>query len=92
MAQPGWYVVLPEDFTPPGFAWAIDKTVPTVRSNDAAYMEGKNFVAIIDGFLVSPNVEIQKVSGHNLAFQNSDHNPVSAVFVLKNIQGRIVKK
>ncbi|MEI6614879.1 MAG: endonuclease/exonuclease/phosphatase family protein, partial [Chrysiogenales bacterium] len=31
MTRPGWYATLPEDFTPPGFAWAIDKTVPTVR-------------------------------------------------------------
>jgi endonuclease/exonuclease/phosphatase family metal-dependent hydrolase len=83
MARPGWYATLPEDFTPSGFAWAVDKTVPTVRSSALAYKEGENFVAVIDGFLVSPNVEIQKVSGHNLAFQNSDHNPVSAVFVLK---------
>jgi endonuclease/exonuclease/phosphatase family metal-dependent hydrolase len=83
MARPGWYVTLPEDFMPSGFAWAVDKTVPTIRSNSTAYKEGENFVAIIDGFLVSPNVEIQKVTGHNLAFQNSDHNPLSAVFVLK---------
>lgn len=83
IAQPGWYVMLPEDFTPAGFAWAVDQTVPTIRSNGTAYKKGENFVAVIDGFLVSPNVEIQKVSGCNLAFQNSDHNPVSAVFVLK---------
>lgn len=83
MARSGWYMTLPEDFTPAGFAWAIDKTVPTVRSSASAYKEGESFVAVIDGFLVSPNVEIQKVTGHNLVFQNSDHNPVSAVFVLK---------
>lgn len=83
MARPGWYVTLPEDFTPSGFAWVVDKSVPTVRNNASAYKEGENFVAVIDGFLVSPNVVIQRVTGHNLAFQNSDHNPVSAVFVLK---------
>ena len=83
MAQPGWYMTLPADFTPSGFAWAMDKTVPTVRCGASAYHKGENFVAIIDGFLVSPNVKIQKVSGCNLAFQNSDHNPVSAVFFLE---------
>jgi endonuclease/exonuclease/phosphatase family metal-dependent hydrolase len=83
MARPGWYAPLPQDFTPPGFAWATDKTVPTIRNNGSAYKEGENFVAVIDGFLVSPNVAIQRVSGHDLAFQSSDHNPVSAVFVLK---------
>jgi endonuclease/exonuclease/phosphatase family metal-dependent hydrolase len=83
IARPGWYEPLPDDFTPAGFVWAKDKTMPTIRSNGSAYKEGENFVAVIDGFLVSANVEIQKVAGHNLAFKNSDHNPVSAVFVLK---------
>lgn len=83
IAQPGWYMPLPDDFTPSGFSWAVDKTVPTIRSTGSAYKEGGNFVAVIDGFLVSPNVEIQKVTGHDLAFKHSDHNPVSMVFVLK---------
>jgi endonuclease/exonuclease/phosphatase family metal-dependent hydrolase len=82
-ARPGWYMALPDDFTPPGFAWAVDKTVPSIRSNGTAYQEGENFVAVIDGFLVSANVEIRTVTGRDLAFRNSDHNPVSAVFVLK---------
>jgi endonuclease/exonuclease/phosphatase family metal-dependent hydrolase len=83
MARPGWYMALPDDFTPPRFAWAVDKTVPSIRSNGTAYKEGENFVAVIDGFLVSANVEIRMVTGHDLAFRNSDHNPVAAVFVLK---------
>jgi len=81
--RPGWYVALPDAFTPPGFAWAVDKTVPSIRSNGTAYRPGENFVAVIDGFLVSANVEIRQVTGHDLAFRNSDHNPVSALFVLK---------
>jgi endonuclease/exonuclease/phosphatase family metal-dependent hydrolase len=82
-ARPGWYMALPDDFTPPGFAWAVDKAVPSIRSNGTAYKEGQNFLAVIDGFLVSANVEIRTVTGHDLAFRNSDHNPVSALFVLK---------
>jgi endonuclease/exonuclease/phosphatase family metal-dependent hydrolase len=81
--RPGWFVMLPDDFAPAGFAWAVDRTVPSIRSNGTAYQAGENFVAVIDGFLVSPNVEVREVSGHDLAFENSDHNPVSAVFVLK---------
>lgn len=83
MARPGWYMPLPDDFTPSGFAWAVDKTVPSIRSTGTAYKRGENFLAVIDGFLVSPNVEILKVSGHDLDFSHSDHNPVAAVFVLK---------
>jgi endonuclease/exonuclease/phosphatase family metal-dependent hydrolase len=83
MARPGWYMALPDDFAPPGFAWAVDKTVPSIRSNGTPYKLGENFVAVIDGFLVSANVEIRTVTGHDLAFRSSDHNPVSALFVLK---------
>jgi len=83
IARPGWYMPLPTDFTPPGFSWAVDESVPTIRSTGSAYKKGANFVAVIDGFLVSPNVEIKKVNGRNLAFQHSDHNPVAALFVLK---------
>ena len=31
---------------------------------------------IIDGFLVSPNLTIDKAKGFDLEFHHSDHNPV----------------
>ncbi|CAM4053817.1 endonuclease [Bacillus manliponensis] len=80
---PEWLVQLPEDFTDGGFQWAVDDSVWTVRDNVKSYVEGENFVTIIDGFLVSPNVEIVSVQGHDLKFENSDHNPVSTVLKLK---------
>jgi endonuclease/exonuclease/phosphatase family metal-dependent hydrolase len=81
--RPGWYETLPDGFTPPGFVWAVDGAMPSIRGTAAPYRAGINFVAVIDGFLVSPNVEILEVNGRDLAFNNSDHNPVAAVFVLK---------
>ncbi|EKS8367443.1 endonuclease/exonuclease/phosphatase family protein [Bacillus thuringiensis] len=80
---PKWLVRLPQDFTEGGFQWAVDSSVYTVRDNRTAYIKGKSFVTIIDGFLVSPNVEILQVKGHDLQFTHSDHNPVSAVFQLQ---------
>ncbi len=80
---PDWCVEMPADFIPEGFSWVADKMVPTVRQNSTAYREGYNFVAVIDGMLVSPNIEVAKVQGHNLGFENSDHNPVTATFILK---------
>lgn len=80
---PEWLVELPKDFTDGGFKWAVDSSVWTVRDDAKKYVEGENFVTIIDGFLVSPNVEIVNVQGKDLKFENSDHNPVSAVFKLK---------
>lgn len=80
---PDWLQKIPEDFTPEGFQWAVDKKVPSNRSVDMPYKSGENFLSVIDGFLVSPNIEIKEVKGSNLQFKNSDHNPITAVVKLK---------
>lgn len=80
---PEWLQPFPEAFGPEGFRWALDEATPTVRTLDAAYEEGVNFLAVIDGFFVSPNVEIMQVAGTSLNFENSDHNPVTGTFILK---------
>lgn len=80
---PFWVQLLPEDFTPTGFTWGSDPTIATVRDNALPYQQDVNFVSVIDGFLVSPNVEISEVVGHDLGFEHSDHNPVTAEFILK---------
>ncbi|WP_203364024.1 endonuclease/exonuclease/phosphatase family protein [Bacillus sp. REN10] len=80
---PEWLVQLPKNFNEGGFQWAVDPNVWTVRDDVKKYVEGENFVTIIDGFIVSPNVEIVSVQGHDLKFEHSDHNPVSATLRLK---------
>ncbi len=80
---PSWLVELPNDFTQDGFHWAVDDTVLTVRDNRTEYIENESFTTIIDGFLVSPNIEIIDVYGHDLGFENSDHNPVTCKLKLK---------
>jgi endonuclease/exonuclease/phosphatase family metal-dependent hydrolase len=80
---PDWLQTIPEDFLPDGFKWVADRSVPSNRTIAQAYVEGENFLSIIDGFLVSPGVEVQWVRGHDLGFENSDHNPITAQFVLK---------
>ena len=71
-----WIHDLPNDFTPDGWQWGIDPTSPTVRTNERPYIDGENYTCVIDGFLLSPNVEIKSVRGYNLHFKDSDHNPV----------------
>ena len=80
---PDWVEKFPADFDLNNYNWAVDPTTPTVRSNEQAYVKDENFVAIIDGFLVSDNIEIVKVQGIDLQFENSDHNPVILTFKLK---------
>lgn len=58
--------------------------VPSVRNLDKPYKKGESFVALIDGFIISDNVE--NVSGEviDAEFEHSDHNPVEMTFKLKN--------
>lgn len=79
-----WGLDLPKDWAPQGWKWGIDNNVPTNRSNESPFIDGKNFKTIIDGFLVSPNIKIIKVRGINLHFNDSDHNPVFIKILLQN--------
>jgi endonuclease/exonuclease/phosphatase family metal-dependent hydrolase len=82
-AWPEWLQSFPEDFKPSGFKWMVDDSIATVRTLDIAYTEGINFRAVIDGFLVSSNVDKILLHNTDLAFEHSDHNPVTAEFVLR---------
>lgn len=75
---PDWVATLPEKLTSEtGFKVAYDKDISTARSNEKPYVKGENFEAIIDGFLVSPNLKVISVKATNLGFTHSDHNPVT---------------
>ena len=85
--MPLWPNTHPELWTPGvldtdmlgGFGSAYDLTVPTCRLLNQPYdpsdTENTQYYAI-DGFLVSPNVEVSAVKTLDLGFENSDHNPV----------------
>ncbi len=73
-----WLQSIPEDWTPEGWTWAIDPSVPTVRTNDQPYRPGENHRTVIDGFLLSPNIRLDEVKGIELGFAHSDHQPVVA--------------
>lgn len=75
-----WIAVLPESLTKTGFKLAYDDKINSVRSAVKPYVAGENFETIIDGFLVSPNVEVVSVKTHDLKFANSDHQPVTGIF------------
>ena len=75
-----WVHPFPEEMLPQGWRIAIDATTPSVRTNERPYAKGENFTTVIDGFIVSPNVETLSVSTRDLDFQYSDHQPVTARF------------
>lgn len=71
-----WLFPFPEDALPEGWRIAADASVPSVRTNHQPYVAGDNYVTSIDGFIVSPNVEIRRVAGVDLGFEHADHQPV----------------
>ena len=81
---PNWLKDLPSSFVPEGFSWAVDRTTPTRRSLNGPYVPGKTFKAVVDGFLVSDNLYIQKVFTHDHDFSNSHHNSVTLEFIILN--------
>lgn len=82
---PAWVAILDERDLPEGIR--IQKAenqleVPTCRAAEIPYEKGVNFVTVVDGFLVSANVEAT-AENIDTDFAYSDHNPVLLRFTLK---------
>ena len=82
-SKPEFYVELSKDMKLNSWKWAVDESVPTNRSVAFPYSKGKNFVTVIDGYYVSPNIEIEYVKNLDYQFRSSDHNPVILKVKLK---------
>lgn len=80
----GWAQPFPAELLPAGIRRCMDyKTLtPTCRNCDIPYKKG-NFTIIVDGFLVSENVEVKTVENISCDFSFSDHNPVVLEFICK---------
>jgi len=79
---------LDADMLEPGWSFVFDDTEPTCRSNQRIYNDADAAAHnwqyhVIDGFIISPNIEKLSVNVINEDFQNSDHNPVYMTFQLK---------
>lgn len=75
-----WLHAFPAEKLDNGWRVAADAEVPTVRTNERPYRRGENFTTVIDGFVVSPNVETVSIRTTDLDFQYADHQPVTATF------------
>jgi endonuclease/exonuclease/phosphatase family metal-dependent hydrolase len=67
---------IPEQLFPPDWLWIYDASFPTNRKTRTPYVPGTTFVTLIDFFLLSPNVKVEKVRTLHLDFEYSDHQPV----------------
>ncbi|AEV94968.1 endonuclease/Exonuclease/phosphatase family protein [Pediococcus claussenii ATCC BAA-344] len=82
-----WTKPFPKGKIPNGFMMPTKEVrknkIPSARSLDESYHPGKTFVTMIDGFIVSKNIETKNEHIQNTKFKYSDHNPVVMDFQLK---------
>ena len=70
------------EILPEGFQFAVDDSYPTCRLLNKAYDKNSQ-VYVIDGFIVSPNVQVEQVKVNNHDFHYTDHQPVELKVRLK---------
>ena len=70
---------------PEGWTLAYDVNVPTCRLLNQPYNPEDEATQhyVIDGCILSPNVELVSVETLDEGFENSDHNPVFLKTILK---------
>ena len=64
----------------------MDSRTPSCRSLDQPYAgaDTENFqYYVIDGFIVSSNIQVDSCQTQSLSFRNTDHNPVVLDVTLK---------
>lgn len=68
------------------WTYVFDQNAPSVKVNNLPYLgnEDKVFTYVVDGFIVSKNIEVSEVKSINTNFKYSDHRPVKMTFKLKN--------
>ena len=78
--------VLDEALLPEGWTLAYDLSTPTCRLLNQPYDPGDTAGTqhyVIDGLILSPNVQLKSVETLDEGFVNSDHNPVRVQVVLR---------
>lgn len=70
--------VLESDILPEGWQFAYDLTTPSCRLLNEPYTSTSQNTQfyVIDGFILSPNVQFNSVVTKDAAFEYTDHNPV----------------
>ncbi len=79
--------VIGADVLPDGFRFVFDDRLPTCRLLNAPYTGAyeTSQVFVIDGFILSPNIQVKEVQTIDTGFTYSDHQPVRVSLVLEPV-------
>ena len=88
MKVPDWVAQIKAEDIPQHFSFVSNKNVPTCRSTEIPLTKDDNgdmvnYSVVIDGFMVSDNVQVNLIHNIDTDFKYSDHNPVIMKFELK---------
>ena len=89
MKVPDWVAQIDETSIPENFSFVKTTNCATCRSTDIPYTINENgnylsnYSVVIDGFMISNNVQMNFVQNINTNFLYSDHNPAMMKFELK---------
>ena len=87
--KPDWIQILSSDEFGDNFKIVSDNTKPSCRDADIPWEEGVTYATVVDGFIISDNIELISVNNIisidelDVNFMYSDHNPVNMKFKLK---------
>ncbi len=86
--KPEWAKPFLSELLPEGISicssYENGELIPTSRSLSTIYEKQNSEVMVIDGFLISKNIEVSFLKNIDNGFMYSDHNPVLMKFILKN--------
>ncbi len=85
MAKPDWVNILNDSDLPSSFRIVKPENAfefASCRSADIPYTKGVNYETVVDGFIVSDNIEAVSVV-YNTDYAYSDHQPVVMTFTLE---------
>jgi len=80
--KPDRFEYFPEEVLLQRTKLIFDDSSPTARSLSKPYDEN-SFKAVVDGFIISNNIDVIQVKNLEYDFKYSDHNPVVMKFKLK---------
>lgn len=81
--RPEWVFSLENEDLTYGYRFAAATNAPTCRSTDMPYVKGQNYTVVLDGFIVSGNIEVVSNENIDTDFMYSDHTPACMTFHLK---------
>lgn len=80
--RPEWVYTMTSDDLTLGYSFYAATNAPTCRSTDIPYEKGVNYTVVLDGFIVSDNIEVTGNFNVDNDFLYSDHNPATMTFRL----------